>query len=281
MIQKYKNMFLVILSFLLPALISGCLIESVDQSTTVNQGDTFSSTITISDKTADSNPHQGAVDVLVPDDWTFQSGTYAFSGGNGNMIVDTSTIPVYGNVDSALPPPTNMKWLKLLSDNAYTNPANVIYEVDLKLNVGQKTGTFMIGYLTTKNTQDLLVLNPHDYDNDSAWTDTSMNHMVTVNQVQGIKDNNSGIPDNFVLSQNYPNPFNPTTEIEYGLKERTHVSLNLYSVNGTLIKRLVDGVKGAGYYSVRISGADLASGIYFYKLTTDQFTVVKKMVLLK
>lgn len=279
--QKFKMILAAIVYLILPVFISGCLIESVDQPATVNQGDTFQSTITISDKTADSNPHQGAVDVLVPDDWTLQSGTYTFTGGSGSMIIDTSTIPVYGNVDSAIPPPANMKWLKLLSDKAYPNPANVVYEVVLKLNVGQKTGTFPIGYLTTKNSQDLLVFNPHDYDNDSAWTDTSMNHMVTVNKVLGIEEWNNGIPDKFILSQNYPNPFNPETEINYGLKQSSPVSLNVYSVSGTLVKRLVDEVKNAGYYSVKFSGLDLPSGVYFYKLTTNQFSAVRKMVLLK
>ena len=279
--QKFKIMFIAAVSILLPALINGCLIEDVTQSTSVNQGDTFKTTLTISDKTADSNPHQGAVDVLVPDDWTFQSGTYTFSGGSGSMIVDTSTIPAYGNVDSVLPPPANMKWLKLLSDKAYTNPANVIYEVDLKLNVGQRTGAFPIGYLTTKNSADLLVLNPHDYDNDSAWTDTSMNHPVTVNQVLSVGESNTGIPDDFILSQNYPNPFNPTTEINFGLKERSFVILNVYSVSGVLVKELVNEVKNAGYYSVKFSGLNLASGVYFCKLTADQFTAVRKMVLMK
>ncbi len=281
MIREIKITALVILLFLLPFLINGCLIDSVDQSSTVEQGGTFSTTITISDKTADSNPHQGAVDLLVPDDWTFQSGTYSFTGGTGNMIIDTSTIPVYGNVDSAIPPPANMKWLKLLSDKAYSNPANVIYEVDLKLNVGQKTGIYPIGYLTTKNSQDLLVFNPHNYDNDSAWTDTSMNHMVTVNPATAVEESHSGVPDNFMLSQNYPNPFNPATEIKYALKKRSFVSLKVYSVSGVLVKNLVNEVKDAGYYEVKFSGLNLASGIYFYKLTADQFTAVRKMILIK
>ena len=221
MTKILKLSSIIVLTFLISIIINGCLIEDVSQSSSVNTGDTFSTTLTISDKTADSNPHQGAVDVLVPDDWTFTSGTYDFSGGNGNMIVDTATVPVYGNVDSALPPPTNMKWVFLLSDNAYGNAANEIYEVKLNFKVGQKTGDFPIGYLTTKNSQDLLVINPHDYDNDSAWTDTSMNHMVTINGATGIEDGQStSAPTEYALSQNYPNPFNPETDIKYALKEK-------------------------------------------------------------
>lgn len=282
MLNKFKLTIIIMFAFTLPILINGCLIEDVSQSSTVNINDTFSTTLTISDKTADTNPHEGAVDVLVPDDWTFDSGTYDFSGGSGNMIIDTSSVPVYGNVDSVLPPPTNMKWIFLLSDSAYTNASGVIYEVKLNFKVGQKTGDFPIGYLTTKNTADLLVLNPHNYDNDSAWTDTSMNHMVTVNDptaVQNEKDNST--PTQFALKQNYPNPFNPETQINYALKNRSFVSLKVYNMSGQLIKDLVNRVQSAGYYHVRFSGLTLPSGVYLYQLTTNNFTAVKKMILLK
>ncbi len=282
MIMKLKILSVVIAALVFSVIINGCLIESVDQSTTVKQGDTFSTTIVISDITADANPHEGAVDVLVPDDWTFKSGTYSFSGGNGNMIVDTAIIPVYGNVDSAIPPPMNMKWLKLLSDKAYSNPANALYQVELKLNVGQKTGDFPIGYLTTKNSEKLLVFNTQDVDNSSAWTDTSMNHMVTVSPATGVEETKlTGIPTEYLLSQNFPNPFNPSTTINYSIVKEGNVNITVYNSLGKEVEVLADSYKSAGNYSVKFSNTNLSSGIYYYKINSDNFTQTKKMILLK
>ena len=198
------------------------------------------------------------------------------------MIIDTALVPAYGNVDSAIPPPAKMKWLRLLSDNEYSNPANVIYQVELKLNVGQKTGDFPIGYLTTKNSQDLLVFNTKDVDNDGAWTDTSMNHMVTVNPATGIEETRlNGYPSEYALSQNYPNPFNPSTTINYSIVKEGNVNIAVYNSIGKEVEVLIDSYKGAGNYSINFSSTDLSSGIYYYKITTNEFTQVRKMVLLK
>jgi hypothetical protein len=89
------------------------------------------------------------------------------------------------------------------------------------------------------------------------------------------------------LDGNYPNPFNPTTRIRYGVKERAHVSLKVYNVAGHLVRTLVDGVqKPAVEYEVDWHGDNdvgqgVASGVYFYKLVTKNFSQTKKMVLLK
>jgi hypothetical protein len=93
-------------------------------------------------------------------------------------------------------------------------------------------------------------------------------------------------PINYKLNQNYPNPFNPTTTINYSLPVKDKVNLKVYNITGREIASLVDEVKEAGSYSVKFSahsenGADLPSGIYFYRLTTSHGSQVKKMILLK
>jgi hypothetical protein len=89
------------------------------------------------------------------------------------------------------------------------------------------------------------------------------------------------------LVQNYPNPFNPTTTIKYTIKEQAHVSLKIYNVAGQLVKTLVNEVKRPEnvrpieWRGINNAGESVASGVYFYKLATKNFTQTKKMVLLK
>ncbi len=90
-----------------------------------------------------------------------------------------------------------------------------------------------------------------------------------------------GEPVRFELFQNYPNPFNPATVINLNLKNADHVSLIVYNSSGMEVKTILDEFKYAGYYSVIFDGNDLASGIYYYKLVTENFVSVKKMMLLK
>ncbi len=94
------------------------------------------------------------------------------------------------------------------------------------------------------------------------------------------------LPTAYSLSQNYPNPFNPNTEIAFDLPTRTHVTLTVYNVLGQQVSTLVNEPLAAGSYVAdwdgrSSGGAGVASGIYFYRLHSEQFTQTKKMVLLK
>jgi hypothetical protein len=98
-----------------------------------------------------------------------------------------------------------------------------------------------------------------------------------------IKLGISGIRD-FVLEQNYPNPFNPTTTIQYELMENTHVTIKVYDLIGKEVTTLVDKIESAGKYTVEFDASkfsNLTSGIYFYKLQTEKYSDVKKMILNK
>ncbi len=90
-----------------------------------------------------------------------------------------------------------------------------------------------------------------------------------------------GVPEKFELSQNYPNPFNPTTNLEFGISDLGFVSLKVFNASGKEVAILVNEVKPAGYYSISFDGANLSSGIYFYTLEANNFSITRKMLLVK
>lgn len=99
-----------------------------------------------------------------------------------------------------------------------------------------------------------------------------------VTRVQPVENE---VPVDFQLAQNYPNPFNPTTNIRFDLNGMGHVSLKVYNLLGQEVATLVDGRLQAGTYEVPFDASELASGVYFYKLSAANQTDTRKMVLLK
>ena len=98
-------------------------------------------------------------------------------------------------------------------------------------------------------------------------------------------------PEKTLLLANYPNPFNPETWIPYELATDTHVRLTIYNTQGVVIRTLQFGHQSAGYYVGRdraaywdgrnALGEQVASGLYFYQLETDEMSLMRKMVILK
>ena len=88
-------------------------------------------------------------------------------------------------------------------------------------------------------------------------------------------------PTKFTLEQNYPNPFNPSTTIRYGLPARTHVTMTIYNALGQQVAELVNGEVDAGNHDVKFEGSNLASGVYFYRLTAGEHADSKKLILMK
>jgi hypothetical protein len=88
-------------------------------------------------------------------------------------------------------------------------------------------------------------------------------------------------PKDFILFQNYPNPFNPVTLINYSLPRDAHIALAIYDVLGNEVELLENGNKKAGNYSYSFDASKLSSGMYFYKMESENFTETRKMLLLK
>lgn len=89
-------------------------------------------------------------------------------------------------------------------------------------------------------------------------------------------------PKVFALFQNYPNPFNPSTEIKFSVERSDRATLEVYNLLGQKVATLFDGIAEAGqYYRIRLNAADLASGMYLYRLQSGTRNDLKKMLLLK
>ncbi len=97
----------------------------------------------------------------------------------------------------------------------------------------------------------------------------------------GITPVTSEIPEKFSLSQNYPNPFNPVTKIGFKITDPGFASLKVYDLLGNEIAVLVNKNISPGEYNVNFDGSGLASGMYFYKLNSGEFSDTKKMILIK
>ena len=89
------------------------------------------------------------------------------------------------------------------------------------------------------------------------------------------------IPGEFALQQNYPNPFNPSTTIRYSTPKETGVKLEVYNIVGEKVATLVDQKQAAGLHSVQFEASNFGSGFYVYKLTTNEGSLSKKMMLVR
>lgn len=105
--------------------------------------------------------------------------------------------------------------------------------------------------------------------------------MILSSALIGVQKNSNNIPLNFKLFQNYPNPFNPVTNINYEIPVYSKVKLSVYNVTGDEIAILVNSIQIAGKYNVQFDGSGFASGVYFYKLETENFSITKKMLFIK
>lgn len=94
---------------------------------------------------------------------------------------------------------------------------------------------------------------------------------------------NLQIPIEYGLDQNFPNPFNPSTVVRFAIPEAGYVSLNLYNLQGEVIAELHSGELAAGYHYITVDATklNLSSGVYLYKLASNNFTATKKLVLMK
>ncbi|MCB0721127.1 MAG: T9SS type A sorting domain-containing protein [Ignavibacteriae bacterium] len=104
---------------------------------------------------------------------------------------------------------------------------------------------------------------------------------IVIDSTSSVSTISSEIPSEYKLSQNYPNPFNPSTKITFSLPTNDHVSLKVFDITGKEVAVLVNESLNPGLYEVRFDAENLPSGMYFYRLTSDNFSETKKMVVIK
>ncbi|MDA3871889.1 MAG: T9SS type A sorting domain-containing protein [Candidatus Marinimicrobia bacterium] len=119
----------------------------------------------------------------------------------------------------------------------------------------------------------------------ASVTDMKKTRMLGSNLLDILDTINSNstsyIVTDFKLFQNFPNPFNPITTISYSIPEKSKVIITVYNLLGQRVTTLVNKNQLAGTYSVKWNASTKASGIYFYQIKTDNFTDVKKCILIK
>jgi hypothetical protein len=104
---------------------------------------------------------------------------------------------------------------------------------------------------------------------------------TTSGGITAIVSIGNSIPEHFSLSQNYPNPFNPATRISFDIPKTLFVKLVVYDILGKEIAVLVNKELKTGTYNYDWDASEWASGIYYYKLITGDYTDTKKMILIK
>ncbi|MCE1163951.1 MAG: T9SS type A sorting domain-containing protein [Bacteroidetes bacterium] len=152
--------------------------------------------------------------------------------------------------------------------------------VTLNLNTNDSSYTY-----TSQNSYIDLV-----FSNNSVYRPTSItDYIIEVNgKIISVASNIKYSTDKQMLdfskshlNENFPNPFNPITKIGYTINKPSIVKLKIYDITGREVKVLVNEFKNSGDYIVEFNGSNLASGVYFYRIESGDFTDVKRMILIK
>lgn len=117
----------------------------------------------------------------------------------------------------------------------------------------------------------------------NTWSGSSSNGTFYLFRREGSTNitGNGNPPNSFKLYQNYPNPFNPTTNIRFDISNNMHVTISIYNVLGREVANLINDNLSTGNYNINWDGTEFNSGVYFYKLKTDNYSIIKSMVLVK
>ena len=160
---------------------------------------------------------------------------------------------------------------------AGTGPvANLIFEVE-----DPAVTSVTLESTETNSPRHALAFVYHEKDGNAITgqtTDYAKFEPVTVSLAGVVADPN--VPDKFELMQNYPNPFNPTTTLSFSLANATNYNLTIFNVLGQTVDQFT-GHSDAGVVEIEWNAGNRSSGVYFYRLETDNFTETKKMILLK
>jgi len=113
---------------------------------------------------------------------------------------------------------------------------------------------------------------------ETSWVNGSFATSLTA---VNLEDDVGLLPDRIVLHPAYPNPFNPMTNIRFDLPEGQHVDLGLYDVLGRRLSTVLSGYRSAGLHTVAINGRNLATGMYFVRLSAGNTMMTQRIMLIK
>ncbi|MBS1513807.1 MAG: T9SS type A sorting domain-containing protein [Bacteroidetes bacterium] len=168
--------------------------------------------------------------------------------------------------------------------NYYTGNSYGIIKFSPDGNIVRKTfndnfldGMFVPAYMNILPNNDLAVTGYYDTQALSYSQEVTMRY----SQPLAIFENENLKIYKFSLYQNYPNPFNPNTVISFQLPVNSFVNIKVFNINGREVSELVNEKLSAGEYKIDFNGSLLPSGVYYYKMTTENFSETKKMILVK
>ena len=180
-------------------------------------------------------------------------------------------------------------WVNYLRNTlSYDSNSNIIEYLTEKWNGSQWTNFFKKFTFSYDYNNNIMKVN-HDYNGDIAFYDSFGNSFsfgcvyeiqLFGNSITGAIENKP-IKSKYSLEQNYPNPFNPTTTINYSLPKRSFVQIKLFGVLGNEIETIINKIQNAGNYELTYDASKLLSGIYFYRMESENFIETKKFILIK
>lgn len=134
--------------------------------------------------------------------------------------------------------------------------------------------------ISSGTTQDLNSI--HSFDGENSWAVGNAGVITTnYSPATSVEQINSELPNKFVVEQNYPNPFNPVTKIQFSVPVESNIAVEVFNITGKKVAELLNETLSPGNYSVNFNASEFSSGIYFYTVRSDNFSVAKKMTLLR
>lgn len=168
--------------------------------------------------------------------------------------------------------------LKFTINQIQTNAGFFKMPVELKINFGDGSDTLVTVMNDQNNQQFNFTFSIQPV---SVIFDPDRNIVLKIVTTTSVSNNQNDLPSEYSLNQNYPNPFNPVTVIKWQSPIPCRQILKVYDILGNEIAKLVDEYKPAGKYQIEFNGSNYPSGVYFYSLKTDNYSAVRKMILLK
>jgi len=221
-------------------------------------------------------------DISVDDTFTPQQGYLDLDGNilyvNGEIY--EGPLPVELSSFSAVNLGNGIK----LTWRTETEVSNYGFDIERALSNSQNLNWYKIGFVEGYGNSN----SPKDYSfiDENATTGKYSYRLKQIDtdgkfEYSKVIEIDLGSSMNYELSQNYPNPFNPSTTISFAVLESSLINLSVFNSLGEKIEELVNEVKEPGVHTIEFNAKDLSSGTYFYRIHVNDFTQIKKMVLVK
>lgn len=172
----------------------------------------------------------------------------------------------------------------VISWKTSTEVNNAGFEIEKAVAINEESNWRVIGFVSgignsTSN-------NDYFFIDEEAWENDRLYYRIRQIDFNGSSYYSDIVeaymnPQKFALYQNYPNPFNPSTKIKYQISENSNVQIKVYDILGEEISELVNELKTPGIYEAEFNAKNFPSGTYFYKISCNDFSEVKKMLLVK